>query len=69
MCDVCALLMFKILISSKLNENGEYVEGEGSSEDIFKNLHNFVPSEIKKKLDEHIIGQGHAKKINGCCCL
>ena len=65
-CNECIMHAFRSIMADKLSSasiEGEEEDGEDSSGLIEFKISDFIPSEIKSKLDDYIIGQNHAKRI------
>ncbi len=62
-CSECATTSFRIMIANKMLDTMHDYESKTDSKIVEFKIQDFIPSEIKEKLDESIIGQEHAKRL------
>ena len=63
-CNECTTIAFRVLIANKMSNSIEESAGEEKQNSVVEfKIQDFIPKEIKAKLDETIIGQDHAKKL------
>ncbi len=64
-CNECATITFRVLVANRMihSLNIGHSENKKDSGVVEFKIQDFTPADIKKKLDEVIIGQDHAKRL------
>ena len=62
-CNECAMISFRIMVANKMLDTIHGIDSKMDNKIVEFKIQDFVPSEIKEKLDDFIIGQEHAKRL------